>query len=541
MAAGGQLKRKQYFMSIMETQKIMPKFNPPNRIIAHKVGCALNAICRQGKNQFGSPLEKFCLFADMPGEWQDLRQMAPLNEIMFYAWQEAWQRNLTWPYGSTVSYDLLVLMANVAFMGLERERLGEILIDSDLALGAALLLAGGKGLNFIVGGIPRARLLATLNKSFPDNEWSGQGSKVEITRPFLYLGATSEDLRPQTTNFFDLAPHLGAGAVLAPVAALGVQRCAEMRGEWVNSGLMRSVLQTPMRALPGRRDSHGALFELGPKGMEPVRMAVLPHVSEQRTALDLGAAIKVLEARHCRPGEAVDVPVAELVNKGAYTLSPGFYQVAGLKTKAREGVLLRDAALILRCQLSRDKIGEADAQRIAPGSSLARELTLAECDSITGFFDEYAASFVQVPFDRFSSNKKFFLKPNDILFSFRGTQKSVGQTGFVHQLGGPAVAALSLCVIRALPGFDPVWLYHYLRRPEVLAVIRAQAVGGGLVNVNASQLQELPLVLPSPAELEAIRASHAQLGENFSEIIRLRNKNRNILKEIDANFSGLEE
>lgn len=499
------------------------------------------------KNDAGNwdDFDQFCLFLEKKEELVlHCGEKMPLYELLFYAWQVASSHSGV----SSPAPDLGCLMASLALSSMAYKKVNNILLGGINNISPALLLTDEKDLRFWISTkeVPdskSANLIEHLTRFVPHTTWRILEEGKEIRESFIYLGTTFKNLSQFPENFFDFSSYMTNGFVLAPTSELSVRRYTFYREKWVNSGLIRSILKMPPASGAWNR-THSTLFDLGQNSSNMIRMAEYSGASPSVGKLKIDQCIELLESRICKPG-ATDVSLEELAYKGQYNLSPSFYLGAGLQKKAKNGLTLRNKALILRSQAPRSKFDEASAQIESPqvdqSGIWARELSLQECDPLTGFVDESMGRPVQVPFDRNSPDAKYFLQPNDIIFSFRGTEKSVGQTGFIYETDGNSIAGLSMCIIRALPGMNPAWLYYYLRQPEVLAYIRSQAVGGTLVTVNTPILQDLPLVMPSDRELRNILDSHEEICRNSAIISEKRAINRQMIEKMKDNFAELQK
>ena len=439
--------------------------------------------------------------------------------------------------------DLLLLMANMAMTAVEDVGLDNLYVSNYNLFAPACLMVSTSTKWTIklerAEDIPEKdhdNLIETLNRLMPHAKWENATSG--IFKDSLLLSMNLDDLNPFPENLFKKADNVAGGVFLCSASCLGLQRYAHMREAWVKSGLLRTVVQTrPVR--PWMRKIDPVLFELGaPSSASYVRMIQIGDPSPGEGDLDMRTCISLISSRSCKKGVSMDVPVKELVTQGQYILDPNYYLAGNLRVIAENGQTLRGKALVLRAQQQRTRIADEDsAISLEKGEMLAREISLYECEYATGFVDESRGNLVKLPFDENSQNAKYLLQKNDIIFAFRGTINSVGQTGFVANLTAPAVTGLSMCVIRVLPDadIDPVWLYYYLRSPEVLKYIRSQAFGSTLVNVNSGVLQDLPLVYPTRRELDKIHESHERLVANSAQIAKFQKANLQILNRMHLN------
>ncbi|MDE7371550.1 MAG: hypothetical protein K2N07_07405, partial [Desulfovibrio sp.] len=247
------------------------------------------------------------------------------------------------------------------------------------------------------------------------------------------------------------------------------------RNGW--AGLMDGIVQLPR---PRRQSAtaYPAIIALRPPAPgAPLRLAQVSTIQPGPGSLDQKATLSLLEEVP-QPRASMVLDPAEPARDGLFTLSPATWLTPPLA--APKGRTLRAFAQVLRCQLPRERLEEApywyeetvedgefvsiwhDGFGEAPdGQYVAREVSVSEFDPMTGFVDEDRGNVVKVPLNPLGKQGKYLLRPNDIVFAFRGTALSVGKVGFVEEVGSPTITGQSLCIIRALPDMDPVWLYYY--------------------------------------------------------------------------------
>ena len=210
---------------------------------------------------------------------------------------------------------------------------------------------------------------------------------------------------------------------------------------------------------------------------------------------------------------------------------------------------LRQCAQVLRCQLSRARIDDGEFQDLLAaatesggdcwgeypdGSFVGREVALGELDPQTGFLDQRSGDTIRLQLTLLGTQGKYVLRSDDILFAFRGTAASVGQVGFVAAEGIPAVTGQAVCIIRCLPGTDPVWLYYYLRRQSVRAWVCGKATGSTVLTINLESIRDIPVALPGTAELDAINSEHRKITAAMSAVFDLRQEIFASLENVSA-------
>ena len=157
---------------------------------------------------------------------------------------------------------------------------------------------------------------------------------------------------------------------------------------------------------------------------------------------------------------------------------------------------------------------------------------MGEPDPQTGFLEEYGGNLVRLKLTLLGKQGKYVLQANDILLAFRGTATSIGQVGFVQEEGVPGITGQALCIIRSLPGIDPVWLYYYLQRRTIREWIRGKATGTTLLTINLESIRDIPIEAPDASEVDAVNEQHRRISEAMSGIADLRQEVRAALWRI---------
>jgi restriction endonuclease S subunit len=136
--------------------------------------------------------------------------------------------------------------------------------------------------------------------------------------------------------------------------------------------------------------------------------------------------------------------------------------------------------------------------------------------------------------DPATKQSKYLIKTGDILFSFRGTGATLGRVGLVSkidEMDGPAVAGMSLAIIR--PHVNGIWLYYWLSQGRIREYFLSMASGSQLIALNLSAVRTLVLPTPTAAAIEAVHARHA-------EIVRLDAEMRTARASLDETLAGME-
>lgn len=395
------------------------------------------------------------------------------------------------------------------------------------------------------------RIAHALQNILPDIDW-----KVAIYREndipdnTLVLGCNVARHSHMDRFFLDRLKKASGGIFYTAWDFLGVRSNSFTRSRWVNEKIIENVLQLP-KPRRQRASCYPAIIGISPPA-EPssARLAHIPKCNPGPGTLEQRECLSLLFSAPVK-GRSLDVDIAELARDGHYNLTPAKWLHG--EPEYRGGTTLRAFAQVLRCQIPRERLTADEARELmdayAPGSGnssndgqnclLAKEITLDDLDPVTGFVRCMPnRGFVKMGISSLGSQGKYILQQNDIVFAFRGTASSVGQVGILQEeledwdepgghpcqatYGSPAlVTGQSLCIIRALPDIDPVWLYYYLQTPEVAAFARSHASGTNLLTVNLETIRDIPIQLPEAREVAAINHEHAKIVDAMLKISTL--------------------
>ncbi|MBD5557061.1 MAG: hypothetical protein HDQ92_00395 [Desulfovibrio sp.] len=450
-------------------------------------------------------------------------------------------------------HDLCLLMANVLATRLTAQGVAPVpvtLLDWGL-LPVAVLLAGAQspaGRDFLLPPAPlegdsARRLISHLGRRLPASRWQIRGEGQELSPGAWLLAKDPLAHCTADSRFLERLAGIGGGVLLSSWDFLGVRIHAHTRSQWLGAGLIGGVLQLPRPRRQSVTD-YPALLTLRPPAPElPLRMARIPSIQPGPGSLDQETALALLDGAP-RVGASMELDAAAPARDGLFTLAPATWLTPPLA--APEGRTLRAFAQVLRCQLPRERLEEAiawrefigmedgeaifewhDAFGEAPdGKYVTREISIGEFDPMTGFVDEHGGNPVKVALNPLGKQGKYLLQANDIVFAFRGTAQSVGKVGFVEELGQPAITGQSLCIIRALPEMDPVWLYYYLQQKDVVDFIRSRASGSNLLTVNLESIRDIPVAFPYRWEIDEINEEHRKISENMVRVTQLRRESQ---------------
>ncbi|MCH5277978.1 MAG: restriction endonuclease subunit S [Desulfovibrionaceae bacterium] len=430
-------------------------------------------------------------------------------------------------------HDLCLLMANIMLRCMAGHEGGPVaLLDWGL-LPAAIWLAaatGTKGRTFFLPPEGEERreadlLIEDLEQLLPGTVWRrNPGEDGELPPDAWVLACDPLAHGVRDPKFLSRLEAMAGGVFLCGWGFLGVRIHAHTRSLWLKAGLIDSVLQLPR---PRRQSAaeYPAILTLRPPAPDrPIRLARVSDCGSGPGGLDQAACLSLLDGA---PGSAdtVELEPRESARDGLFNLTPTAWLTPAISTSS--GRTLRSFAQVLRCQLPRKRLTEEELgwfeelgqEPDAP--FVAREISLSELDPMTGFVDEYRGNRVKVALTRLGKQGKYLLQANDIVFAFRGSALSVGQVGFVEEEGEPAITGQSLCIIRALPDMNPIWLYYYLKRDRVVRFIRSKAIGSSLLTVNLESIRDIPMELPGREELEFITQEHRKISENMARVAQL--------------------
>jgi hypothetical protein len=396
-----------------------------------------------------------------------------------------------------------------------------------------------------------AKIVRTLRQAVPDSGWDDHQYRLEDC---VVLGQHPLRHGERDPRFLVNLMDTYGGIFYVSWDFLRVKLHAYTRSLWLRTSLLRGVLQLPR---PRRQGAtvYPALMELkgAPDREERLRLARIASCGPGPGALDQSFAVSLL-ADNPPPtnGEVIELPPEVFMLDRLLDLSPAAHlaqqKVAAIPVrKAGDLAKLGDFAQVLRCQLARARIDDEklhDIQAFADkadrdwwgeypdGSFIGREVALGELDPVSGFLDQRSGDTIRLHLTLISTQGKYVLQPGDILFAYRGTMASIGQVGFVEEAGIPAITGQALCIIRCLPGLDPVWLYYYLRRQSVREWVCSKAAGSTLLTINLESIRDIPVVLPDKAQLDAINKEHQKIASAMAAVTTLRREIDNSLDKV---------
>jgi restriction endonuclease S subunit len=172
---------------------------------------------------------------------------------------------------------------------------------------------------------------------------------------------------------------------------------------------------------------------------------------------------------------------------------------------------------VIRCQLPRQRTGGGT------GWVLCREITSADFDSISGLVSSGSEN-VWLELDPKGKQQKYLIQDGDVLFSFRGTEGTLGQVGlYIGQNEEFVVSGQSLCILRP-NNVDVIWFYRHMRREEVREALLAKAAGSRLLTINLNDLRNIKLTLPLGNEIERAHERHSKIIYIYDKIQMLKSE-----------------
>jgi len=389
------------------------------------------------------------------------------------------------------------------------------LVCLDLGLLPAAVLASGWGAKV-------APPLSAQSKTWPERFFPENLTDDRNIKGALVLGRDPVKLTEDHPEMMDDLSQTRGGIVFCYWDFLGVNLHSHVRSQWLDRGLIRTVIQFP-RPLRQGVIYFPALIETRPSPPEPdsdpqkIRMADVRALASGPGGISQAEVLKVTLDQ--ADGEkSIDVSTQELITNDGLDCTPRRL-LAGPKGPGE--VPLTYCTQLIRCQLPRVKPSPNQDESTYFS---CREISLSHLDERTGFVKPGAGQPIWFKgFNPNSNEGKYLLKRNDILMCFRGTEATIGRVGFVtyepnereHMISGQ-----SLCLIRATK-IDPVWLYYYLRREQVRLRILSRSSGSSMLTVNLGDLRDLAISQPGPTQSAVVGEKHLKLLSFMADIRKL--------------------
>lgn len=195
-----------------------------------------------------------------------------------------------------------------------------------------------------------------------------------------------------------------------------------------------------------------------------------------------------------------------------------------------EKFMLGEAACLLRCQASRERLEgfEELAMGLLPdGRFVCHEALARDVDARTGVLRVEPDNIVEVDMGRHLLKTgervwKFFLRVNDLVFTFGGTDATLCAVGLVtEEIPDFVIPGRALCIIRP-ESIDPVWLFYYLRRNRgrLVAELAPEPAGGRKKTqfLSLETVRKLEIRQPSDREIEGVNIAHKEIMAETAKI-----------------------
>jgi restriction endonuclease S subunit len=194
---------------------------------------------------------------------------------------------------------------------------------------------------------------------------------------------------------------------------------------------------------------------------------------------------------------------------------------------------LGELADVIRCQLPRRRVEERK-----DGDLLCLETTLADFNSITGFVVA-GSNIIHMQLNPQSKQNKYLIQRGDILFSFRGTEATIGKFGLYvgNENQMPCICGQSICIIRPQP-IDTIWIYYYLRNEKTRNLLTSKSYGIRLLTINLTDLRNFVLEIPEQKNIEAIHKKHDRIALDSQRMRELEFSLHEELLDIEELIAG---
>jgi len=389
------------------------------------------------------------------------------------------------------------------------------LVCLDLGLWPTAVLASGWGAKI-------APPLSAQGKSWPEHFCPANLTDDRNTKEALVLGRDPVKLIEDHPSMLDDLSQARGGIVFCYWDFLGVNLHSYARSQWLDYGLIRTLIQFPR---PSRQGViyYPALIETRPGPQEPdserpkIRLADVRAQTPGPGGLSQAEVLR-LTLDPADGEKSIDVTTQELTRHEGLDCTPRRLLAS---PKGPGELPLTDCTRLIRCQLPRVK---PTPNQDESSYFSCREISLSHLDELTGFVKPGAGQ--PVWFKYFNPNTKdgqYLLKRHDILMCFRGTEATIGRVGFVAEEPNERehlISGQSLCLIRT-KNIDSVWLYYYLRREQIRQRILSRSSGSSMLTVNLGDLRELAIAQPGSTQTAVIGQKHLKLLSLTAEIRKL--------------------
>ncbi|MDE5831494.1 MAG: hypothetical protein K2H64_00640 [Desulfovibrio sp.] len=428
--------------------------------------------------------------------------------------------NRSWINWSFAWHDLEFLLANILTKrGCEG---GSVALTEWSALPAALLLATRGWKVFLPPPERHTISEHILREIVPAGEWR-EATAADLENCFV-IGEDRRFIR-QEWRRFDYNSFMSAREawLWTTWSALGAQSSAFLRERHTREFGLVSVLQLP-RPRRQRLPIYPAMTGYAKDGGELIRMARIKGRGSGLVQVDQYEALESLFGAP-KDGMSVDIPRLEPGKDGSWNLTPAAWLQKESAGAIRSDTTLSHCASIIRCQIIRERPEENVSSSRDPyvAARTVREASMMDLDPVTNFLRADCGYDVVHDLRDPDEIRKYALRKGDILFPFKGSSGSLGRVGFVPaEPEKPTIVSPAICVIRAHPEIDPVWLFWFMNWPATREALVSRAVGGQSLTINIKDLRTLPILKPTQEELDAVLQKHDALlsGMKYMEAIR---------------------
>lgn len=345
---------------------------------------------------------------------------------------------------------------------------------------------------------------------------------------------------PVRRERMELVQNTANGVFLTTWDFLGVRKHDYARWNLIKKGNITKILQLP-RFRKQATNLYPALLLCDQTSHGSIRLAKVSGLEAGEGALNQKNTLSLLFDKP-KAGEAIDVDKSIFENDPTFNITPAVWLNKPLPASTDlTASRLGDCAAVIRCQLAREKIMREGRQYgFQPdGAFLAKEVGQASLDPQCNFLLEMEGNDVRVLFKNTSNLSKYLLQSGDIIFTFRGTEYSIGNVGFVNfQPCFPTITGTAFYIIRPLPAINPIWLFWYLQMPEAVKEIRARSSGAGMLNINIDDVRNLPVRMPSKEELAEILPLHSSLTSEMEKISMAKNRISSLMPRLARFVAG---
>lgn len=168
---------------------------------------------------------------------------------------------------------------------------------------------------------------------------------------------------------------------------------------------------------------------------------------------------------------------------------------------------LRELAILMRCQVPREKAQESEMREYS-GEDW-------NCEGYARFVGPNAGTPVHAKLG--PRSLKFPLQLNDIIIGSGGTKNTIAMAAFVaFKPECQIITNKNLIVIRPDSKLiDPVWLYYRLAQTDIREKLAENASGGSSRYLSTDAIGELEIRMPAKTELKSVHDIHKSFLESF--------------------------